>query len=230
MQPLTTTGYCVPRWRVLESHLASPKQFISPPHDAQLSATFFTPSGHPTRRGGFWDGGDDRRVRFAPDEEGHWRYTLLLQDHRGAVIATDAGSFVCTPALDATVFDLHGPVRMADHKRHLIHADGTPFFWLADTAWNGPLRSTAAEWQTSTLRPAPAKTPERRPVGGDAMARRCPKAISKATWLFVAKSKSKSARPFFSGSTTTSRRPLHLGLLNVPVLLWAIRGRRKSQD
>jgi len=29
----------------------------------------------------------------------------------------------------------HGPLRVAADGRHLVHADGTPFFWLGDTAW-----------------------------------------------------------------------------------------------
>jgi hypothetical protein len=29
----------------------------------------------------------------------------------------------------------HGPLRVSRDGRHLVHADGTPFFWLGDTAW-----------------------------------------------------------------------------------------------
>ncbi len=29
----------------------------------------------------------------------------------------------------------HGPLRVSENQRFLVHADGTPFFWLADTAW-----------------------------------------------------------------------------------------------
>jgi len=36
---------------------------------------------------------------------------------------------------------------VAKGGRHLEHADGTPFFWLADTAWNGALLSTAGDWK-----------------------------------------------------------------------------------
>jgi hypothetical protein len=46
-------------------------------------------------------------------------------------------------------FAAHGPVRVAAPDRlHLAHADGTPFFYLADTAWNGALLSTDADWAT----------------------------------------------------------------------------------
>ena len=29
----------------------------------------------------------------------------------------------------------HGSLEVAADRRHLVHADGTPFFWLGDTAW-----------------------------------------------------------------------------------------------
>jgi hypothetical protein len=29
----------------------------------------------------------------------------------------------------------HGPLKVAENKRFLVHADGTPFFYLGDTAW-----------------------------------------------------------------------------------------------
>jgi len=44
-------------------------------------------------------------------------------------------------------FERHGPVRVSASGTHLAHADGTPFFYLADTAWNGGLLSTDAEWE-----------------------------------------------------------------------------------
>lgn len=43
-------------------------------------------------------------------------------------------------------FTRHGGVRVADCGTHLSHADGTPFFYLADTAWNGALLSSEPDW------------------------------------------------------------------------------------
>jgi hypothetical protein len=37
----------------------------------------------------------------------------------------------------------HGPDR-----RRLVHADGTPWLYLADTVWNGPLLASAGDWVT----------------------------------------------------------------------------------
>ena len=38
-------------------------------------------------------------------------------------------------AINGTSFDRHGLLRLSENRRHLAHADGTPFFWLGDTAW-----------------------------------------------------------------------------------------------
>ena len=29
----------------------------------------------------------------------------------------------------------HGPLRIAENRRFIVHQDGTPFFYLGDTAW-----------------------------------------------------------------------------------------------
>ena len=29
----------------------------------------------------------------------------------------------------------NGPLKVADNHRYLVHQNGTPFFWLGDTAW-----------------------------------------------------------------------------------------------
>jgi len=41
----------------------------------------------------------------------------------------------------------HGPLMLSQNRRFLVHADGSPFFWLADTAWNGIIMSTPDEWR-----------------------------------------------------------------------------------
>lgn len=50
------------------------------------------------------------------------------------------------PASAATPFETHGRIRVSKSGTHLEHADGTPFFVLADTCWSGPALSTEAEW------------------------------------------------------------------------------------
>jgi hypothetical protein len=105
-----------------------------------------SPSGRRHTIDGFWDGGATWRARFMPDEVGEWVYATVCSDTANAGLHGQTGSFVCVEPTSATCFDRHGPVRVAENRRHLEHADGTPFLWLADTAWNGPLRSTPGEW------------------------------------------------------------------------------------
>src|SRR5436305_14694898 len=52
------------------------------------------------------------------------------------------------PALSAedSPFAKHGRLRVAKSGTHLEHADGTPFFFLADTCWTGPALSTTEDW------------------------------------------------------------------------------------
>src|SRR5437868_14462334 len=45
-----------------------------------------------------------------------------------------------------TPFSKHGRIRVAKSGTYLEHADGTPFFFLADTCWTGPALSTAEDW------------------------------------------------------------------------------------
>jgi hypothetical protein len=48
---------------------------------------------------------------------------------------------------DDNPFTKHGKLRVAKSATHLEHADGTPFFFLADTAWTGPALSAEADWK-----------------------------------------------------------------------------------
>ena len=58
-----------------------------------------------------------------------------------AVIALSAGT-----AFAETPFEKHGRIRVAKVGTHLEHADGTPFFFLADTCWTGPALSAEKDW------------------------------------------------------------------------------------
>ena len=145
-QPLIYRGSKVPRRRIIELTIVSPRKFTNPSVDAYLTATFTAPSRRQVTWQGFWNGGNEWSVRFSPDEEGQWHYQLRLLDQAGVTVASSAGSFTTTPMLNETVFDRHGPIQLATDRRNLIHTEGTPFFWLADTAWNGPLLSTDGEW------------------------------------------------------------------------------------
>lgn len=220
MQPIALNGGGIPKWRVGEIELIAPVKFANPFQDARLSAIFFSPSGRQIIRQGFWDGDDSWRVRFAPDEEGPWRCNLKLRYSDGAEIVAEGRSFSCVAPLDETPFDRHGPVRLAEDKRCLIHTDGTPFFYLADTAWNGPLRATPEEWDVY-------------------LAERTRQGFSSVQWVATQWRASPNGdienRTAYEGHERITVNPAFFqrldhyliataraGLLNVPVMLWAV--------
>jgi hypothetical protein len=132
----------VSRWGRFEVALTSDQEWENPLQEAELAGVFVSPSGQQVAVDGFWDGGRTWRLRFSPDEEGEWRFRARLSDG-----VEQEGQFVCGPAEGETPFQRHGHVRVHEGRKRLEHAAGTPFFWLVDTAWNGPLRSDEAAWQ-----------------------------------------------------------------------------------
>ncbi len=140
-------GQSVAQWTAFETTFTSTATYTNPPQQATLTATFTGPDGKTKTVDGFWDGGQTWRVRFAPDKPGSWKFQTTCSDTSNTGLNEKSGTFECSPPAGDTVFAQHGPLRVSVDGRYLVHADGTPFFWIADTAWNGPLKSTDEEWQ-----------------------------------------------------------------------------------
>ena len=161
-------------WSCADYSFQSKRHYANPFQRLNVRATFTAPSGLLHAVDGFWDGDLTWRVRFAPNEVGLWHYVTNCSEHDNEGLHNQQGTFVCqVGATDGNRFQSHGPLRLSASKTYLAHADGTPFFWLADTAWNGPLRAssltdwhhyletrvrqgfTAVQWVTTQWRAAP---------------------------------------------------------------------------
>ncbi len=134
----------VHRWGVYEATLESAADHPGSLHDATVSVEVTGPGGARRLREAFWDGGRTWRLRICPDCPGRWKWRTACRQDAG--LDARAGSFDCVAYTGDNPLYAHGPVRVADDGRHLAHADGTPWFWLADTAWNGALRGRDADW------------------------------------------------------------------------------------
>ena len=212
----------VPRWGVFETAFESAASYENPLQQAELLVSFTGPSKKTHVVPGFWDGGRTFRVRFSPGETGRWTFTTSATPAADEGLHGRSGTFTVAPAAGGTRFDRHGPVRVAASRRHLEHADGTPFFWLADTGWNAALLSTPNEWQRYV----------------DVRKRQRFTAIQwVATQWRAAPQGDRLGEPAFTGSERIAVNPAFFarldekaaalnqaGLLNVPVLLWAIGG------
>lgn len=136
----------VHRWGRWEGTFESNTEIADPVHEVDLRVEIIAPSGTRRTIPAFWDGGRTWRVRFCPDEIGDWSYTTRsTPDVPG--LDGQAGSFVCVPYDGDNSLYRHGRVGLGASCRHLAHADGTPFFYLADTVWLGPMMSTPEEWE-----------------------------------------------------------------------------------
>ena len=97
---------------------------------------------------GFYDGQDKYKIRFMPDAEGVWSYTVStnVQGFDGA-----QGTFTCIAPSDNN----HGPVRVID-RYHFAYEDGTPHHPIGTTCYVWNHQSEALEHQTiETLAKAP---------------------------------------------------------------------------
>jgi hypothetical protein len=138
----------VPIWDRKEINLTSETGYENPLYDVQdFHALFTAPSGRQQKIFGFWDGAQQWKIRFMPDEEGPWTYETCCSDTSNGGLHGVRGSFTCTGNSSELGLYQHGPVVVERGNYHLNHRDGTPFFWLGCTAWNGGLKSTPEEWE-----------------------------------------------------------------------------------
>lgn len=137
----------VEQWGVYETAFTSSVTYENPLYDVKdFKIEFTSRSGRSKTINGFWDGGDSWKVRFCPDELGPWTFTTVCSDKDNSGLSGVTGSFECRKNANALLIYQHGAITRAKGDYHLMYADGTPFFFVACTAWNGALRSNEEEW------------------------------------------------------------------------------------
>lgn len=117
----------VPRWAVHELALVATGQYTNPYTQADVSATFLGPDGARKTVAGFWDGGDQFRIRFTPTIEGEWTYATRSAD-------PGLDGHIGTLRRAAPVAGESGFVRRdPDHPRHFIRDNGDRHFVCGQT-------------------------------------------------------------------------------------------------
>ena len=123
--------------QVSEWSYTSRKKYNDPFNAVELDVLLTHADGGSWRVPAYWAGEQEWRVRFAPPMPGRYELKTICSD------VTNTDLHGQTSALEASSYDggnpllRHGPLRVAASKRSFEHADGTPFFWLADTWWMG---------------------------------------------------------------------------------------------
>jgi len=139
----------VGQWMKFEHSFTSEKEYVNPLYDLQKFEVVFTaPSGRKRTINGFWDGGKTFKVRFAPDEIGAWSFESACSNEEDSGLHGIAGTFNCVANDSELAIYQKGSLTQPKGTYHLAYHDGTPFLWVACTAWNGALKSTEEEWDT----------------------------------------------------------------------------------
>jgi hypothetical protein len=210
----------VPKWSRFEQAFKSGVEYANPLQDVEMRVVFTSPSGNSTVVDAFWDGANTWRVRFSPFELGRWIYSTACSDARNGGLRNQTGSFVCTAPRGQTPFEQHGPLQLSFNGHFLMHDDTTPFFWLADTAWNGALLSTPDEWNYYLQERKRQKFTAVQWVA--TQFRAAPDGNREHQLAFTGTEQIAINPRFFQMLDEKADAVDRAGLLNAPVLLWAV--------
>lgn len=134
-------------WHKYELEFRSDKNYENPVYDVrEFSVVFTSPTGRERKVNGFWDGDRNWKVRFQPDEVGEWSWASNCSDENNGGLRGLSGKFHCFRAKETLEIYKRGAINHEPGRYYLTYADGTPFFWLGCTAWNGAMKSTEADW------------------------------------------------------------------------------------
>ncbi len=106
-------------------------------HDVEVDVIFEGPEGRQWKVPAFWAGDDTFRVRFAAPLPGRYLWRSTCTNPADAGLHGRTGELTIEPYDGHNPLYRHGRLQVADSRRTLQHADGTPFLWLADTWWMG---------------------------------------------------------------------------------------------
>jgi len=220
-RPLEAAEKNVSTYSRFEYALESAANYANPVQEATLTVAFTSPSGEKFVIPAFWDGGKTWRVRFLPTKPGAWKFETTCSDASNRGLHQQTGSFNATPPSGKTAFAQHGPIQVAPDGRYLMHADGTPFFWLADTAWSGPLLSTTSEWAQYLKERGRQKF---NAVQWSATQfRAAPQGDEKKQVAYTGQDKITINPAFFQRLDAKVDAMNEAGFLSVPVVLWAFK-------
>ena len=121
----------------MEWSLASGKSYADPFTEVELDVRFMNADRHEWRVPAFWAGGQSWRVRFAPPEPGRYTFETIATDTKNPDLHGRRGEIEVAPYQGDNLLLKRGMIQVSANGRHFEHADGTPFFWLADTWWMG---------------------------------------------------------------------------------------------
>ena len=136
------------------------------------------------------------------------------------LLAGVIGLSLAATAFAESPFEKHGRIRVAKSGTYLEHADGAPFFFLADTCWTGPALSSEKDWDKYLA--------DRKKKGFSAVQfnmvspwRTAPTDAEGNVSYTIKDEKLTLNEPFYKRLDARLKAINDAGLLAVPVLVWA---------
>ncbi len=137
----------VARFGRFEQSFTSSKEYGNPLKDADVTVEFAGPGNIKDVVRAFWDGGKTWKVRYSPEVAGDYSFKVKNADTGDQALNSQSGTFHVTEASGRNPVYRYGAPRLSSDRHYLVQSAARPFFYLADTAWNGALLSNDAEWK-----------------------------------------------------------------------------------
>ncbi len=126
--------------RMAELAFSSALDYPDPFNTVTLDMRIADPGGVELSVPGFWAGGSSWKVRYSSSKVGKHTFRTECSDPDNRGLHGLTGEIEVTPQSSDNPFYRHGPLQLAEDRRHFEHQDGAPFFWLGDTWWMGLCR------------------------------------------------------------------------------------------
>ncbi len=208
------------KWHKYEIVFNSSQNYENPVQDLKtMEVVFKSPTGKLKTINTFWDGGKIWKARLMPDETGTWTYETVCSDAKNSGLNRIIGSFVCRENTDKNEIYSRGAILSPAGRYNLTYSDGTPFFYMGCTAWNGALKSTESEWDKYLKQRVSNNYNVIQLV--TTQWRGCDKS-SEGLVAFEGSGRIKINPEFFALIDKRIDRVNELGLVAAPVVLWAL--------
>ncbi len=125
-------------WECVELAFTAAEAYGNPFADVRLQVRFTSEAGRELLVPGYWDGGNQWKVRFAPDAEGAWSWMSSCSRPEDGGLHGVSGRLEAAAWTEAELGEnpnRRGFIRVHEGGRYFEYADGTPFYWLGDTLW-----------------------------------------------------------------------------------------------
>ena len=133
-------------WQRWETSFSSTLTYGNPYADVDLVVRFTSPDNTVSEVRGFWDSARTWRVRFAFPEPGLWSYSTICSNPNDTGLHNRTGTVLIETYAGGNPLYRHGFPRPRLLAHFFHYWDQSPFFYLADTAWEPWVYLTTSEW------------------------------------------------------------------------------------